>query len=369
MEFSNSAVVNMQLTIDIKAAEDALSALYTTGGTGMPKGLKAALDLFPTNPADQSFIILLSDGLPNIGLNEENDEAVVRQQVLDLASEAGQRGICVYTIGFGDPSSGTIDESFLQQVASNSGCGSYHSAGNAWELANIYINLRHASTGTTLLADSGSINQDQLLDIDNVQVPVNQSMILFTLNWPGSQLDALLRDPAGVEIDQNYPGAYITLTDTLASIIIQNPQSGVWNVSARGVDVPEGTTTYNAVLSVRPNPVGKEEVVVLPPSNVNFPAALVIVPLMIGGLLAYVFVVSTQRERKHIKAGTAANLHIFSGYGAGRVISLRDNSIIGRSRVSTIYIPDPSVSPGMRVFAFPTVNGSFRIWAVQAAFI
>ena len=173
VDFSNDALVDVQPTQDVKAAEQVLGRMVPTNGTAMPKGLKAALDLTPSASGMKSFIILLTDGIANIGLNDEQDATIAKQQVLDLASQAGQRGICVFTVGFGDPSSGTIDESFLTQVASNSICGSYHNAQDSWQLANTYINLRHASTGTILFSKSGSINQGQLLDVGNVQVPTN----------------------------------------------------------------------------------------------------------------------------------------------------------------------------------------------------
>jgi uncharacterized protein YegL len=349
VDFSNNASVDMQPTTDIAATERVLGGLATTGGTAMPKGLKAALDLFPSPTIDKSFIVLLSDGLPNIGLNDEQDEATARQQVLDLATQSGQRGICIYTVGFGDPSSATIDEDLLKQVANNSLCGNYHNAGNAWELANIYINLRHTSTGTTLLSQSGSINQDQLLDVGNVQVPDNQSMILFTLNWSGSQLDAILKDPSGQLVDKNYPGASLTLTDTLASIIIQNPRAGQWNVSARGVNVPEGTTTYNAVLSVRPNlnppTIGTPQPPTLPSSG-GFPFAIITVVLAAFGVVVYTMTLTAKRSARGMMPvhASPASIVALNGTFTGRAIPLRDGMLIGRSSICALRLDDPSVS-------------------------
>jgi Mg-chelatase subunit ChlD len=351
VEFGDSAIVNLNLTTDINAAENALRALYTAGRTAMPKGLKAALDLYPSNPTNKSFIILLSDGLPNVGLNDEDDATVVRQQVLDLSTEAGQRGICIFTVGFGDPSLGTIDETFLQQVSSNSGCGSYHNARNAWELANTYISLRHAATGTTLLEKSGNINQDQLLDIDNVQIPDNQAMLLLTLNWPGSQLDAILRDPNGVVVDLNYPGASITLTDTLASIIIPNPQSGMWNISARGVDIPGGITTYNAVLSVRANTVPPTPVPVTPepivvPASGGFPLAIVFIVLAAVGMMVYVMTQTQKRVTRQAASAyiLPAVLVGLNGTFTGRSIPLKDGLVIGRSPACALCLYEDIVS-------------------------
>ena len=352
VDFSDTAVVDMGFTANIDSAQNALSNLYTTGGTGMPKGLKAALDLFPATLTGKSFIILLSDGQPNVGLNDETDESVVRQQVLDLAKEAGQRGICVYTVGFGDPTAtGSIDENFLRQVADASGCGTYHNAQNAWELANIYINLRHESTGNTLLKKTGDIKQGENLEIGNAQVPVNQSMILFTLNWPGSQLDAVLTDPSGKLVDKNYPGASVLTKNNLVSIIVQNPLAGSWNVAAYGAQVPEQVINYNAVLSVRPNPNPPTPVPATPAPAVvqpsgGSPFAIVIIILAGVGMIVYVMVQPglRLRRRTHPLSGSPAVLLGLNGTYAGHSIPLRDGLLIGRSFACALRLSDPSVS-------------------------
>jgi uncharacterized protein YegL len=348
ISFSSSATVNDNLLVDTNSARSALNGLYANGGTGMADGLRLAIDQLQTIQSGKPVIILLSDGMPNIGLNgdEAIDESQVRQQVLDLATEAGGKKICIYTVGFGVPNSvgsvsgaASIDEDFLKQVSANAGCGSYYNAQNATELANVYVNLRHESTGSVLLQKTGSISQGQTVNLGVATVASGTSELLFTLNWPGSRLDPSLIDPNGKVVDQNYPGASFFQTKTLASVIIQNPAPGNWKFTGLGVEVPEGIIEYNAVVSVRASGG------VIPAATANFPAVLVVVPLILGVLMTYVFVVSAKRGRKHFKTGhVAPKLYISSGQGAGRVVSLRDNMIIGRSRTCSIYIPDPSVS-------------------------
>jgi Mg-chelatase subunit ChlD len=339
VEFYDSANVTMHPTTDMNAAINALDSLYATGGTGMPKGLQLALELFPANPPENSLIILLSDGLPNIGLNDEQDEMVVRSQVLGLASEAGRRGICLYTIGLGDPLAGTIDEGFLQQVAANSGCGKYYNARNAGDLASIYLRLGHTSTGTVLLDKTGTITQGQTVSIDTVQVPDNQEAMLFTLSWPGSQLEAELRDPSGAVVDpQTNPDVHVTTTETLISIIVQNPHPGLWSVSARGVNVPGGTTTYNAILSVRPSPYSPTPAI---PTSTPFISTssgggsfgIVLVVLAAVGVMVYIMTQAQRRTTRHqpILPGTSAVLFGLNGPYVGRSLPLTDGFLIGRS--------------------------------------
>jgi len=352
VEFYDSANVTIRPTTDMNAASRALDSLYATGGTSMPKGIREALNLFSSNPADVSLIILLSDGLPNIGLNDEQDEALVRSQVLDLATEAGQRGICLYTIGLGDPIAGTIDEAFLEQVATNSGCGQYYNAREAKDLEQIYLRLGHSSTGNILLDKSGTISQGQTVNIDNVQIPDNQSVILFTLNWPGSQLEAELRDPSGTLVDpQTYPGVYINTTESLISVIIQNPYPGLWSISAHGVNVPGGTTTYNAILSVRPSPytltpVPPTPLPILPSTASGGSFVIVLVVLAAAGVVMYVIIQAQRRNtrRSTVLPGTSAALFGLNGAFSGRSIPLLDGLFIGRSSACQLRLFEDIVS-------------------------
>ena len=196
--YDSTASVVSPLTADMTAVQSGLNTLSPAGRTAMADGLKTGLDLF-SSTQDKKVLILLSDGLPNIALNTgaNGNINVIKQEVIDLASQAGQNNICVYTVGFGDPAlgAGSIDEDFLREVASASGCGSYYNAQDAISLANIYVELRHSSTGTIVFNQSGTISQGQQLDLGAVEIPANQELMLLTLNWPGSKLEPVLKDP------------------------------------------------------------------------------------------------------------------------------------------------------------------------------
>jgi Mg-chelatase subunit ChlD len=351
VEFSDSAFVDIGFTDDIYAAQNALANLYTTGGTAMPKGLRTALDLFPSTITGKPFIILLSDGIPNIGLNDEYDnDPLVRQQVLDLAGEAGGRGICVYTVGFGDPAAGTIDEAFLTSVARQSGCGEYHNAQNAWELANVYINLRHSSTGATIMRQNGSIHQNETVNLGTATVPDNQEMMLCTLSWPGSQLNSVITDPKGIRLDPvTYPSAHMTTTDTLISLIIQNPLPGNWNVAVYGAQVPNQTTFYSMVCSVRQNPNPPPVPIIEPPaplpSMTSSPFMVILVVLAVAGVIVYTLTQTAKRSRTAGVAQDApATLIGLSGSFAGRRVIVNNGMLIGRSHLCAVRLSDPSAS-------------------------
>lgn len=349
VEFNTYTDIKLQLSTDISAARSALQSLSAKSNTGMPDGLKAGIDVLNNKPAGSSpMIILLSDGLPNIGLGGDGllDVSAVKQQVLDLASQAASKGICIYTIGFGDPQSGSIDPDFLRQVATTSGCGDYYSAQQSIQLANVYVDVRHTSTGSVLLQQDGQIAQGQQVSVASVNVPSNQSQLLYTLNWPGSKITAVLIDPKGLQVDSNYPGASFHTTNSLASVIIQNPLEGAWQVLAQGIEVPQATTAYHAVLSVRTNTVSTPT-----PTSGGFPIALIIILLGGGFVAIYVLFIRTRGQRP-VLAGLGgfatppgeARLIMLSGAYAGQSISLYDGLTIGRNRTCGICLIDGTVS-------------------------
>ena len=349
VQFNTYVDVKLQLSTDMAAARTALQSMNADLRTGMPDGLKAGIDLLASRPAGSSpMIILLSDGLPNIGLNTDlsADITTIKQQVLDLASQAGSQGICIYTIGFGDPTASGIDPDFLRQVASTSGCGDYYSAQASLQLANVYVDVRHTSTGNVLLQQDGQIAQDQQVTVGSVEVPSNQSEMLFTLNWPGSQLDPVLIDPKGQQVASGYPGATFRTTNTLATVIIQNPLAGAWQVLAKGVDVPQASTYYHAVVSVRANTAPAPQ-----PTSAGFPVALLIILLGGSAVAIYVLFIKTQGRRPALAGGGGfapppgeAHLMMLSGPYAGQSISVYDGLTIGRNRTCGICLVDPSVS-------------------------
>jgi len=285
---------------------------------------------------------------------------------LDLASQAGRDGICIYTVGFGESTS--LDEEFLRQVATTSGCGSYFGAVDAISLANVYVGLRHSSTGNVLSQQTGQISQGQQIDLGNVDVPENQELLLFTLNWPGSKLEAILKDPAGTVVDQNYPGTTFSFTSSLVSVIINRPMAGAWNLGILGVDVPEGTTVYNAILSARQGVALPTPVPTATPtpaatgSSGGFEFVLLTLVLVGGGLAVYVYSNSLKRggrKNSHTLVQGASLLGI-RGTFSGRTIPLQSEMQIGRGSQCNIHLPDANISRLHAVLRF-TQGG----WIIQ----
>jgi len=342
--YSTTPYVVSQLTADINSLFPMVDSLIPTNRTGMADGLKTGMDLFGS-AQDKKVLILLSDGLPNVGLytDEHLDITPIKQQILDLATQAGQNSICIYTVGFGDPNIGfdSIDEGFLAEVANASGCGTYYNATNAIELANVYVELRHTSTGNIVFKQSGQISQGQQLDLGQVEIPANQELMLLTLNWPGSRLQAVIKDPSGKIVDANYKGAVISESSTLMSIILENPKAGSWSLGVIGVEVPEGTTVYNTIISTRAGAA------VTPTTGSGAMPVVIIFILLAGSAIGvYVYSNSIKRSGKGVVTGssTGGRLVGIDGEYANRTIVLQDGMIIGRGSGCGIRLSDPSVS-------------------------
>lgn len=343
--FSDNAYTPFTLSADMQGMRDAIGRLSTIGDTGMAAGLQAGIDMFAAGtPDSKPIIILLSDGLPNILLDgthlHEDQILMAQQEVIELAQEAGQRDICVYTIGFGIPfgtgsiSGGeSIDEEFLQQVAANSGCGEYYNAQNASELAQVYVRLRHVSTGKVLTEVQGQITQDELVDVGLIDVPQSVGQLLLTLQWPGSQLDPVLIDPKGTQVNSGYPGATISTSSTIANVVVNDPLSGSWQMQVMGVDVPEGVTSFYTVASIRGTAAEK--------TSSGFPITLLVVVVVGGGVAAYVI---TRRKAGVVQTSMARLIGIGGPLAGQTVMITTDAFTIGRGSACQLHLVEPAVS-------------------------
>ncbi len=327
IEFNNTATVRQPLTADLDAVQTALQRLNANGGTGMASGLQQAIESLDNAVAHgQPIIILLSDGLPNFTLAGNQNDAQAYREVLDLASEAGEKQYCIYTVGFGTGME--VDEDLLREVAQRSGCGDYFRAADADELAQVYVRLRHISAGGEIrFEQTGTIAQGEEQDLGVFEIPPNQSQLLFTLQWPGSRIDSRLTDPRNNIVDQSYPGATITRENNIEVLLISNPRPGQWRAGAIGIDIPGGSTTFSAIASSRLGDI------VLAANNTG--VWLLLVGLV--GFGAFAWVQTQDHARWSVEVAEP-------GRASYRVPVLRRGIRIGRSPDCDIRLGDTNVS-------------------------
>jgi Mg-chelatase subunit ChlD len=358
VSFDNTPTLGVNLTTDLPSVESGIDRLSAFGGTGMADGLRMAIDMLsPVDPSFNKMAILLSDGMPNVGLNSSNNlnESEIIEELTNLTSEAKSSGICVHTIGFGLPGqiggvSGedSINEELLKRIASESGCGNYYNARNAIELANAFIEIRHASLGQILFSQQGVISQNEDLDLGTVPVADNQELILITLNWPGSQLDLELTDPAGVLVDSNYPNANVNTTSSLVSMAVTEPMAGNWRVKVFGADVPESQTDYKVLFSARAKPEPAIELEATQTDNVipapsGLTAILVLVLITVSAILVTKYS-GAKRKDPVVKATPQAYLISQSTNAQHNMIPLSNNFIIGRRSTANLHLDSMEIS-------------------------
>ena len=247
--FSRDAKVVCPLTSNYQEAKDTVIKLGTLTSTNLGAGLDSALQELEKVPSARRFIILLSDGMTNTGKT--------RDQILSSSVAAARRqGICIHTVGFGDP--GDIDEEFLQRIAADSGCGSYNYAASGFELFGTYVKIRHRMLGSNRVVEFSSgpspvrLLARQSVSLGAFQLTAPARELHYTLTWsaPG-RMRAILVDPSNRTVTTRYPGAMVYYGDGFMHITVLSPKQGIWKVSAVAITPFIQGVQYYGVASAR----------------------------------------------------------------------------------------------------------------------
>jgi len=331
--FSSGAWLDQPLTTSYAQVQSIIAGLMPTNGTNMGAGLEVANQaLQASNAGDGRVIILLSDGLVNEGMSSS---MILSGPVQDAVNA----GTCIYTIGFGEP--GDLDEDLLRRIADASGCGEYYYASDAHQLGNIYIRLRHESTGEVIAAIEGEVAQGNTTPPEPIQVPASKEELNITLSWPGSALDLIVTDPNGKHVDMLYQGASLATYGRFIYLIVKNPPPGIWKLAVFGKDVPEGVIDYNAIASVR----GQR---VIPPPRFEDQSITIIVVTFLAALLLALFALAMRRSSsggRPSPVSGGARVAIRQGHGPGGWIGFRRGVLgIGRDPRNELTLHDDEVS-------------------------
>lgn len=248
--FSSSASLACPLTENYGEAKRTVIQLGTLSSTNLGAGLVTALQELEKLPATaRKFVILLSDGMTNTGLS--------RDQILSgPVVEARIKGICIHTVGFGDP--GDIDDAFLRRIAAGSGCGSYSYASTGLELFGTYVKIRHRMLGSNRIVEFTSQTQKdsrvwvmsgQSISLGAFQLTAPAEELHYTLAWAeNGRMVAKLIDPSGRQVTASYPGAQIYSGQGFSHITVFSPKTGIWKAVAQVLSVfPQGVQYYGVV--------------------------------------------------------------------------------------------------------------------------
>lgn len=250
--FTTDSKVLSEITDGFDAVKTKINGLTSQDSTNMEAGVRDGTAILTANPPGRKRImILLSDGVPNVG-------ASTRDELLNgVVKDAKAAGITIYTVGFGSRgSSDDIDEGLLRAIASDTS-GTYKYAANGFDLSSAYLMMRHEATGQVIYDQKGSVNGSQSSSLKgSFDVGQGQGELNGTLNWSGGRgLEFQALDPDGVAVDSSYTGAQM-MTDQngFTQYIIQNPKSGKWKVVVRPGKAGTGgssKTEYLVVFSTK----------------------------------------------------------------------------------------------------------------------
>ena len=248
--FSSGAHLLLPLTNNYSQARRTIISMSATSATNLGAGLTVGLqEVSSLRGQVQRYVTVLSDGNTNTGLSQS-------QILSGPVAQARSAKICINTVAFGNK--GDVDEDFLRQVASRSGCGRYEYAASGFDLFAAYIKIRHHALGQVISGLSSFGERvtpiaGRSFSLGTISIPSGQRELQITLGWSESgRLQLRLYDPAGRQVTTSYPGAQIYTSGQFAHAIVTSPIRGIWRVDALPSTSMAGGTEYFAIGSTRP---------------------------------------------------------------------------------------------------------------------
>jgi uncharacterized protein YegL len=227
--FSDDAATVAPVTPDMAGLKVAVAGLETAGSTNLGSGLQMALGMLQGAPNPS--IVLMTDGWNNTGMT--NDEILSGP-----VQEATKRQIPICSIGIGQSRS-DVDQVLLEQISTRTGAP-LRFVDDGVSLGADMIACHHALTGQLLNDARGTVKQGETRKLPGVTLPAGKQRAVFSLTWPGSDLDLQLIDPGGRPVGAGYPGASVTRAPGLVMMTIANPPAGAYQTAVVGKQTAAG---------------------------------------------------------------------------------------------------------------------------------
>ena len=249
--YNPPADVNFALTevVDDGVKDDARTAIgwiHDENWTAMGDGMRVSLDELETLPQDDACveaIVLLSDGKHNYGTEHPDD----------VIPDLRDRGVRVFTIGLGDPTTTDLEEEPLQDIANQTG-GLYTHAPTEAALSTIYSTYCAEIRGAEVCSeDDGEFSPDtEDFEVQQAYVDEFTNEATFVLHWPTGRdaLDLQLERPDGTIINPAAAAAdprfkYVQMA-YYEFYRVQKPMRGTWKLRIRILKTPSGRIPYTA---------------------------------------------------------------------------------------------------------------------------
>lgn len=234
VQFASDAKTIAVPHIDYEYLKDCVDFMGDGSGTNIKAGLDNGIAQLDSVNSDNKMIILMSDG--------EQTQGDAR----DAAEVAKEKGIKIYTIGFGSGA----DEELLRSIAETTG-GEYQFAGtdNIMGIIGSFLFAQQSSDAKVIAQVTDTVGEGETSDKTTFEVDDTSGDLLVTTAWPGSFLDTILVDPNGRVVDENYPGAVTDESKIPSTITVTNPIKGEWSVAVKGVETSYEQEPFYTIVS------------------------------------------------------------------------------------------------------------------------
>lgn len=354
--FADGADVIVASTTDAGEVRSAIDSLYAGGMTNIYAGLRLGVDELSSASATDRALFFLSDGLDTVG----NDS----REIVGIADEAGDQGIDIITIGFGD--AGTIDEGLLKRIADATPHGTYSlvDPNVAVGLVGRFASAQVSRSGATVLYETmGAVSEGETVAAGATSIPPAYGDLEVVLAWPGSDMDVVLTDPSGATVVEGYPGYSVTKTERTAQVKVEGAKPGDWGFEVVGVETSMDYEPFYLLAAHRettgtPMPAGGGGT-----ANDGSGLLLALLALLGVGVVAWVFVSARTRSAGDGQSAQSAGAEPASQQLTGAPASARSPSgyavvdaggvtyqlatgatALGRASDNEIVLPDATVS-------------------------
>lgn len=207
----------------------AIRTIDSSGGTDIGAGVARACEVLQSSGSQGAkAAILLTDGEGSYsGQN----------------SCFTQNGWKLFTFGLGD----SVNDTLLTQIATETG-GRYRALPTTGDLVCEFQQVRALAAGGTArdCIPTGTVLPGQRIR-QLVSVAPNLLQVVFSVSWPGSDVDLELTAPSGrvIRVDSDEFDVTAEESPTFDTITVANPEPGQWAVDVIGVDVAPAGEPYS----------------------------------------------------------------------------------------------------------------------------
>lgn len=145
VSYDSYAAVECNLTDNQQELTSCIENLYTDGSTNMYGGLEQADNILTSSQADRKIIVLMSDGLPNEGVQDNGDYSAA---LLRYAEDMKNRGYYIYTLGFFSAVDGGERYSAQQLMEGIASPGLHYEVNSADDLVFFFGDIADQISGT-----------------------------------------------------------------------------------------------------------------------------------------------------------------------------------------------------------------------------